>query len=124
MKLKELARDIVALGGLPFFILVLVRITILPDWIYFSKILIAGILFFAFYFFTKQNIHSGLAIIVLIFLSFYYKNSQFTIFALLAYALMIGSLIYIKESKKKIFLGIGIGMLSSLISLFLINYMY
>ena len=92
MKLKELARDFVALGGIPFFILVLVRIMILPDWMYFSKILIAGILFFAFYFFVKQNIHVGLAIIVLIFLSFYYKNLQFTIFALLSYVLIIGSL--------------------------------
>ena len=81
MKLKELARDIVALGGIPFFLLVLVRITILPDWVYFSKILIAGILFFVIHFFVKQNIHIGFAAILLIFLSLYYNDLQFTIFA-------------------------------------------
>ena len=40
MKLREVARDLIALGGLPFVALVLVRISIMQDWVYFSKVLV------------------------------------------------------------------------------------
>jgi hypothetical protein len=121
MKLKELARDIVSLGGIPFFLLVLVRMSILPSWVYFFKILIAGILFFTIYPFMKQEFHSGLAIIILIFLSFNYNDLIFTIFSSIAYISMLVSLVYLKEKKRKVLFGIVFGVAASLLSIFLVN---
>jgi len=53
MDLKELARDAIALGGFPFMVLVLVRIAILDDWSYFSKIFLAVVFFVTIVAFTN-----------------------------------------------------------------------
>lgn len=121
MDLKELARDIIALGGAPFVILVLARIAILEDWVYFSKIFFAVAIFIAIILFTKSNLHSGLAIIILIFLSIHYDHLPFAIFASLVYISMLASLIYLKEDKWKVFLGAILGATASLGSWILVN---
>ena len=121
MKLKELSRDLIALGGVPFVGLVLARITILQDWVYFSKILIAVILFILVVVFAKFNLHSGLAIIVLIFLSIHYNHLPFSIFASVVCLLMLASLIYLKIDRWKVFWGVIFGAVASLISWILVN---
>ncbi len=121
MKLKELSRDLIALGGVPFVALVLARITILQDWVYFSKILIAVILFILVVVFAKFNLHSGLAIIVLIFLSIHYNHLPFSIFASVVCLLMLASLIYLKIDRWKVFWGVIFGAVASLISWILVN---
>ena len=121
MKLKELSRDLIALGGVPFVALVLARITILQDWVHFSKILIAVILFILVVVFAKFNLHSGLAIIVLIFLSIHYNHLPFSIFASVVCLLMLASLIYLKIDRWKVFWGVIFGAVASLISWILVN---
>ena len=49
--LKTAARDIVAIGGIPFFILVLARVYLLDNPIYFSQFIISGVLFLGIFFF-------------------------------------------------------------------------
>lgn len=116
MKPKEISRDLVALGGIPFFLLVMARVLILPDWAYFLKLAIAGILFFLTYIFLKQDTKSGLSLILLIFITSYYNYLWFTLFVALTYISLIASLIYLKIEKKKILFGILIGLVCSLIS--------
>ena len=121
MNLKELARDTVALGGAPFVILVLARIAILEDWVYFSKIFFAVAIFVAITILTKSNLHSGLAIIVLIFLSIHYNHLPFAVFASLVYISMLASLVYLRNDKWKVFWGVVFGISASLGSWILVN---
>ncbi len=107
--IKTGARDIVAIGGIPFFILVLVRVYLLNNPEYFSRFIISGVVFFGLFFLFKQNIYSGLGLIVLAFTSIYYNDNIFTIFGIASYTFLLGSLFYLKEDKKKIFLGVLFG---------------
>ncbi|MFH1325205.1 MAG: hypothetical protein ABIH49_00345 [archaeon] len=122
--LKETARDLVALGGIPFFVLVLARISILSKPEYLTQIAIAGAVYLIAIFIIKANIHSGLGLVVLIFTSLYYKNLTFTIFASAIYILMIASLFYFKAEKKKIIFGIIIGILSAGISDYIVSLIF
>ncbi len=107
--LKTAARDVVAIGGIPFFILVLVRVYMLDNPTYFSQFIISGVLFIALFFFLKQNLYAGLGLIVLIFTSLYYQDLMYSIFGIGAYVLLLASLVYLNEDVKKIFLGIVLG---------------
>ena len=118
--LKEIARDFVALGSPIFFILVLVRLAILPDYLFLGQFFFAGAIFILLMFLFKQNIYSGLGLILLVFLILYYKDFRFSIFVILAYLSLIGSLFYLKKDWNKILLGILIGGLSAGISYYFV----
>ncbi|MEK6760424.1 MAG: hypothetical protein AABX93_00715 [Nanoarchaeota archaeon] len=121
---KEIARDIISLGGPVFFILALVRISITANYPYLSKIALAGILFLALMFWFKANLHSGLGIIILIFTSIYYNYVYFTIFAGAIYCTAIYSLFYLKKNKKEIIKGILFGLISIGISYYVVNLIF
>jgi hypothetical protein len=122
--LKEIARDFIALGSPIFFILVIVRVSLLSNFEYLSQFVIAGILFIVLFFFIKINMYSGLSLIVLIFTTLYYNNLRFWIFASLAYLGLLFSLIYLKEDKKKIAYGVLLGIISTIISYFTVNLIF
>ncbi len=117
--LREAARDIVALGSLPFFILVLVRVWMLNKPEYFMQFVVAGVLFGALFIWLRQNVYAGLGLIILIFTSLYYEDYWYAVFGSLAYVLLLGGLIYLREDWKKIGLGLGIGIFVIGISLLL-----
>ncbi len=121
---KGVARDIIALGSIPFFTLVLIRITILKDPIYLAQFIFAGILFLILFFIFKSNIYSGLSLIIGTFTSINYNDLIYAIFVTLAYILLIFSLVYLKEDKKRIFLGFLFGAISTITSYFLINLIF
>ena len=110
---REFARDVIALGSIPFFLLVLVRIWILPNPEFLTQFIIAGGGFLLAFFIFKQNMYSGLALITLIFTSLHYNDLRFTIFASIAYLVLLFSLFYLKEESKEIFKGILLGIISS-----------
>ena len=122
--LKEIVRDFIALGSPIFFILVIVRVSLLSNFEYLSQFVIAGILFIVLFFFIKINMYSGLSLIVLIFTTLYYNNLRFWIFASLAYLGLLVSLIYLKEDKKKIAYGVLLGIISTIISYFTVNLIF
>ena len=109
MWIKTAARDIVAIGGIPFFILVLVRVYLLNNPVYFSQFLIAGVVFLGSFFLFKQNVYAGLGLIVLVFTSIYYKDMTFSVFGIIAYVLLLAGLFYLKENSKRIILGVFLG---------------
>jgi hypothetical protein len=122
--IKQSKRDLVGLGGIPFFILVVIRIWILNKPDYLNQLLIAGVLFIVFSYTTKSNIHSGFALIILIFTSIYYNDLRFTIFASLIYIVLIYSLFSIKIKKNKIIKGILFGAICSGVSLMLGKWVF
>ena len=109
--LREMARDIVALGGLPFFILVLVRVWMLDNVEYILQFVVAGIVFGMLFFVFRQNVYSGLGLIVLVFTSLYYGALNFAIFAMIVYILLLISLFYLKKDVGKILAGVILGIL-------------
>ncbi|MFH1451590.1 MAG: hypothetical protein ABIF88_00245 [archaeon] len=106
---RETCRDLISLGSIPFFILVLARVYLIHKPDYFSQFLIAGVFFLVFYFIFRYNLYSGLALIVLVFTSLYYDDFTYTIFGSVAYILILGSLFYLKFDWKKILLGVLFG---------------
>ena len=110
--MKIIARDLIAIGGIPFFILVLVRVYLLNNPDYFLQFVVAGIIFIALFLLLKQNIYAGLGLIVLTFTSLYYEDFIFSAFGTGAYVLLLVSLIYLKEDLWKIILGVILGSLS------------
>ncbi len=122
--LKETARDIVALGSLPFFLLVVARVVILPNQHFLSQFIFAGIIFFLLMPLFKQNLYSGLGLILLVLVSLYYNNLKFTVFASLLYTGLIISLIYLKTEKQKIIKGVLSGALSTAASYFLVRMIF
>ena len=119
--IKETARDLIALGSIPFFLLVLVRIWILDNPPFLAQFVFAGIIFLAIHFFIKINIYAGLSIIVLVFTILNYSDLRFTIFGSAIYLLLIGSLIYLKNSKEEVLKGFVFGALSSWVSAYLVR---
>jgi len=106
INLNGLAKDLVSLGGIPFFILVLTRVWILHNLHYFIEFFISGIIFIFITLIFKAELYSGLSLVVLVFTSIHYNDLAFTIVASIAYILLIVSLIYLKKDKKSVFLGV------------------
>ena len=121
---KEVARDIISLGGPVFFILALVRISITANYPYIAKLALAGILFLILMIWLKANIHSGLGIIILIFTSIYYDYVYFTIFATAVYGAAIYSLFYLKKNKQEIIKGTLFGLISTGISYYAVSLIF
>lgn len=124
---KELARDFIALGGIPFYLLVVARLTLPPiDWTYMLQFVFAAIVFtlFTIAFRFKIEVHAGLGIILLVLISLYYKNMFFTIFAVLVYIILVSSLFYLKAGKARIWKGILIGLVSIAVGYFAANLVF
>lgn len=122
--LKETSRDLIALGGLPFFILIIGRVWMLDKSFYPLQFIIGGIIFLVLMFSFKSNMHSGLGLIALFFTLLYYNHLRFSIFAIFAYFLLIISLVYLKKDKGEIFKGILFGVISSIISYYTVGFLF
>jgi hypothetical protein len=122
--LKETTRDLIALGSVPFFILVLARVWMLNKPIYFTQFLIAGIFMLALFFLLKPNLYSGLGFITLIFTGLYYGDNVFWIFGSLIYVCLLASLFYLNYEKKKILLGVLFGCISFFAARYLVSFLY
>ena len=119
---KELARDFLALGSIPFFILVLARIWILNDQSYFFQFVISGVLFLILTYAFKNNLYSGLGFIMLFFTVIYYNDLRFSVLGSLVYVGLIYSLVYLKY--EKIILGFLFGALSTGIGYYAVKLIF
>lgn len=114
--LKEIARDLLALGSIPFYFLVVIRAVIGKYDIFVYQMLIAAIIIFILYFIIKDsNIHIARALVILAFTSLFYKEMIFTVFAALIWVLLLASAYYIKRKIGFVVRGIVIGIISSLV---------
>jgi hypothetical protein len=122
--LKELARDFVALGSLPFLVLVIARVFILAKPYYLSQFIISAGIFLLLIIWLKYDLHSGIGLIILIFTLIYYQELKFSIFAIFIFCGFIISLVYIKKDKKKIIQGIFFGAVSSVIGYNIVKFIF
>jgi len=114
---EEIARDLVALGGLPFYLLVLVRSTIGGYMSFFSHVAIAlPVLYLLSKALKGSNLHIARALILVIFTSIFYKALPFTVFSTFVWCGMIYTLVRLNKDVREILKGIAIGSVSVVIS--------
>ena len=113
--LKETARDLLALGSIPFYFLVVVRAVIGNYNLFIYQMVIASLVSFVLYLLIKDsNLHVARALIAVIFTSGFYKEIIYTTFAVLVWVLLLFAAYYIKRKIGNVVRGVFIGILSSL----------
>lgn len=110
--LKEVARDLIALGSIPFLILTIARVSA-PCTYYTMQFLVSSVLFFILRAIFKADLRAGIGFILATFTSIYYRNQLFTVFALLVYTGIVISLFYLKMGRSQILKGILLGGIST-----------
>jgi len=122
--IKEVARDLIALGSPLFFAVVVARIYFLSNWAYLSQFIIGGILFYTLAILLKTDKRAGMGVILLIFLTFYYNDLQFSWFARILFILFIGALYYLKIEKLEIAKSIILGIIATVISYYSVEFLF
>ena len=117
---KEVARDLIALGSIPFYFLVMAR-SLVGKYFLFTYQLIVGLLFLFLIslFFKKFNPYLSRVFVLIVFTILFYNDMFYSIFAILAGVLLLVSLFYLKKPKKEIGLGFVFGLITSLIAYYL-----
>ncbi|RPI74122.1 MAG: hypothetical protein EHM47_04485, partial [Ignavibacteriales bacterium] len=87
---RDISRDIIALGSIVFYSLVLIRALVGPFWIFFTYLASAAIFLFVL-FLLHKNFETYLArgIILASGTSYFYQDFIFALFALFIYILMV-----------------------------------
>ena len=111
---KEVARDTMALGSIPFYLIVIIRLIIGEYTAIFYQIIIALIvLFLISKFFENFNAHIARGFVLFVFTSLFYKDVFFTVFAFMLFIAMILSALYIKIKKNHVTNGCVIGVVAA-----------
>lgn len=121
--LNELARDLIALGSIPFLLLTIARVSVMQAY-YPMQFIISSVIFFILRFIFKASLHAGLGLILSAFISVFYHNILFTSFAAIIYTGMIISLFYLGKSKKEIINGISLGAISAGIGYYIVKLIF
>lgn len=111
---KELTRDIIALGSIPFYTLVVIRMLIPEEFsVIVPQLIIAFVVLCILSIFIKLNHHIAQGFILVVFTSLWYKDMLFTILACLMWVGMIYSANYLKIKRREILNGSIVGVIST-----------
>lgn len=117
---KEVARDTLALGSIPFYFLVVIRAVIGRYEFFVYQVFIAVIVLFILAKIIKNsNLHIARGLVLFVFTSLFYNDLFFTSFVFLVFLIMLLSSAYLKEEKAKIAKGVLLGVITSLVSYYL-----
>lgn len=110
--LKEIARDFIAFGSIPFLALTIVRVSVIRLY-YPMQFIISSAIFLVLNAIFRAEMRLGIGLILLVFTSIFYHHPLFTIFAALVYAGMIVSAFYLERGAARIMGGIFLGIISA-----------
>jgi len=120
--LREVARDLISFGSVVFFLIILARATIGPYWTFVYQMALAFIILLTLSFlFKNSNMYVARSLILALFTSLFYEDIGFTIFVWAMWILIVLSLIYLKVKVKEVVKGIVLGAFSSAVSYFIIS---
>ena len=103
---NEVARDLMALGGLPFYFLVIARTTVGSSYDFLSQVVIAFVALFIMSRIVKDaNLHIARGLILVVFTSLFYDALPFTVFAVIVWGAMVYSLNYLQICAGEIVMG-------------------
>src|SRR3989338_4727175 len=112
--LKEIARDLLALGSIPFYFLVVIRAVIGEYNVFVYQMVIAALVIFVLNFIIKDSsMHVARALSAVVFTSMFYKEGIFAFFAMLVWFLLLISAYYIKRNISFVVRGVIVGAISS-----------
>tara|TARA_Y100000310_G_scaffold102154_1_gene100341 strand:- start:8163 stop:8549 length:387 start_codon:yes stop_codon:yes gene_type:complete len=112
--IKEIARDSIALGSIPFYFILIIRAVIGKYNIFVYQLLIALAVLVGFSFIVKKsNMHIARGFVLWGFSSLFYKDTLFTVFAFILWVVVVISSYYLKAKKGAIIKGVLLGLLSS-----------
>jgi hypothetical protein len=112
---KELARDFLALGSIPFFLIVVVRVFIAPIANYQYSLLVSLVVIFIVTLFFKNQDYLARGVVLLFFTSLYYNDNVYTNFVRIVWVLMVFSSYYLKRDNLLIVKGILLGVVATAI---------
>jgi hypothetical protein len=122
---KEIARDLISLGSIIFYTLVIARALVGPFWSFLTFLCFSGLVLLLIYVLHREfELYLARGIILAIGTSFFYRDFIFTLFVLVIYILMIFSSSFLGNSNLKIFKGIILGMLSTVAGYFITNAVF
>jgi len=122
---KEIARDFLALGSWVFYILVVGRAFIQPFRPFADRLIIGGILLFLTgIFINKYGGYISRGLVLFVFITMFYNNNTFSIFAIFAFIGLIISSYILTKSKRGIILELVIGGIISLLSYYLSGFTF
>ena len=108
--IKNVERDILALGSIVFYFLVIGRALIEPYILFVSQLSVAALVLILFFFFLKNfETYLTRGVILLACTGLFYKSYAYTAFTLIIFCLMIFSSIDLGSSKRKVLIGIVVG---------------
>lgn len=114
---KEAARDIIALGSVTFYLIVMARAVVGRHWPFLLQLVVALALLLILPLFIKDiDSYLARAAVLVIFTSFFYVDTFFTIFVVVVFALMIISQIYLEVKVKTVVRGVLMGVFSAIVS--------
>ena len=117
---KEISRDLLALGGIPFYFLAVARSLIGEHVTYTYQLLLSLAIIVLVSLFIKSNLHLARSLVVLVFSVLYYSEPKFTAFASFIWLLLLGSTFYLKQDRNFIVKGVLLGALASIITYYVI----
>ena len=107
-----------ALGSIPFFLLVVVRVFIAPVANYQYQLLLAFGIILVVSFFMKNNQYIARGVVLLVFTSLYYADFMYTLFARIAWVLMVFASYYLDKDSTAIIKSTILGAVATIISYF------
>jgi hypothetical protein len=117
---KEVARDILALGSIPFYFIVVIRAIIGKYLSFVYELVIAFTLLFILSRHIKFDQYLSRGLVVVVFTSLFYNEYLFTTFAFVLWFLMIYSSRCLNKETKEIIRGIVLGVIVSAVSYYLV----
>ena len=114
--LRETSRDLLALGSIPFYFLVVARSIIGNYPVFVYQTLIAAIAIFILWFLIKDaSMHVARALVIVVFTSLFYNEVVYTAFASLVWIAMLMAAYFLKRSMSFVLRGIIMGFLASIV---------
>ena len=117
---KEVARDCIALGSIPFYFIVIIRAIVGQYAIFVYQLLIAlAILIILSLIVKKPDMYTARCFILWFFTSLFYRHTLYTAFAFLLWIFVVISSHYLKVKRNVIIKGIILGIVSSGVAYYL-----
>jgi len=114
---KETARDILALGSIAFYAIVIIRSLIGPYYLFFYQLAIAAALLFAASFaFKNSDNHVSRSFVLLVLTVIFYEAPIYTLFASVLWLLVATAAIYLGKKKIAAVKGFFIGLFCAIVS--------
>jgi len=114
---KEFARDLIALGSIPFYFIVTIRAVIGEFTPFVSHLVMALLVYFVLSkVMASSDPYVARSLILLIFVSFFYRVMLFTVFAVVLWLCILWAQKYLRVKNNALLKGVLLGLISSGVS--------